>query len=450
MKLKRLTALLLAAAMAFSTAVTALPAYAEGEGGAASSQSAPDADSTPGGPVGDGEPNSGPSGDPVNGNTPDNTNNDANGDPAGDPNSDPAGDPTGDPGTQQGEECTCTARCTDSARNEDCPICKDDSAQCAYPLVNVEFALTPAPQNGYAECDTDTTLTIKGSVDGARVESVTVSITLTTDELNLLEGKLTDFTISQDSDGNQVLFFTVANTDDGKVNFERTITISAANQDLAKLDISTDDISITYQPDTLDKEDVGLTLEPKEGIQMTLVKKLPTATGDYGSGVAFDTTVDPLTVTYVDSEGNPAAIQQDPPEYKLYFQVEGMDEPRCVQDQVELPFGLENEDIPTVTTTAGDSTWTGKVEDASKLPSQVLVKTAEGDYQAVPVTWTLVPSYAELYEDAKLVQITEDNKGDYPAGLKVDNWYYIAAPEPYPDDTVTVETYLDSLTHTLY
>ena len=144
MKLKRLTALLLAAAMAFSTAVTALPAYAEGEGGAASSQSAPDADSTPGGPVGDGEPNSGPSGDPVNGNTPgepngntpgdpnsdpangaepgapdsdangdpsgtpaggstpDNTNNDANSDPAGDPNSDPAGDPTGDPGTQQG------------------------------------------------------------------------------------------------------------------------------------------------------------------------------------------------------------------------------------------------------------------------------------------------------------------------------------------------------------
>ena len=496
MKLKRLTALLLAAAMAFSTAVTALPAYAEGEGGAASSQSAPDADSTPGGPVGDGEPNSGPSGDPVNGNTPgepngntpgdpnsdpangtepgapdsdanggpsgdpvngntpDNTNNDANGDPAGDPNSDPAGDPTGDPGTQQGEECTCTARCTDSARNEDCPICKDDSAQCAYPLVNVEFALTPAPQNGYAECDTDTTLTIKGSVDGARVESVTVSITLTTDELNLLEGKLTDFTISQDSDGNQVLFFTVANTDDGKVNFERTITISAANQDLAKLDISTDDISITYQPDTLDKEDVGLTLEPKEGIQMTLVKKLPTATGDYGSGVAFDTTVDPLTVTYVDSEGNPAAIQQDPPEYKLYFQVEGMmQSPRWVNETDSLPFGLENEDISTVTPTAGESTWTGTVEDASKLPSQVLVKTGDGGYQAVPVTWTLVPSYETYYGGATIVRIPPEGETypeGIPAGLTPGNWYYIAAPEPYPDDTVTVKDYLDSLTHTLY
>lgn len=498
MKLKRLTALLLAAAMAFSTAVTALPAYAEGEGGAASSQSAPDADSTPGGPVDDGEPNSGPSGDPVNGNTPgepngntpgdpnsdpangtepgapdsdanggpsgdpvngntpDNTNNDPNsdpaGDPAGDPNSDPAGDPTGDPGTQQGEECTCTARCTDSARNEYCPICKDDSAQCAYPLVNVEFALTPAPQNGYAECDTDTTLTIKGSVDGARVESVTVSITLTTDELNLLEGKLTDFTIPQDSDGNQVLFFTVANID-GKVNFERTITISAANQDLAKLDISTDDISITYQPDTLDKEDVGLTLEPKEGIQMTLVKKLP-GDNDYGSGVAFETTVAPLTVTYVDSEGNPAAIQQDPPEYKLYFQVVGMmQSPRWVNETNSLPFGLENEDLPTVTPTAGESTWTGTVEDASKLPSQVLVKTDDGDYKAVPVTWTLVPSYETYYDDAKIVQIPPEGEPypeDIPAGLTPGNWYYIAAPEPYPDDTVTVETYLDSLTHTLY
>ena len=492
MKLKRLTALLLAAAMAFSTAVTALPAYAEGEGGAASSQSAPDADSTPGGPVDDGEPNSGPSGDPVNGNTPgepngntpgdpnsdpangtepgapdsdanggpsgtpaggstpDNTNNDPNGDPAGDPNSDPAGDPTGDPGTQQGEECTCTARCTDSARNEYCPICKDDSAQCAYPLVNVEFALTPAPQNGYAECDTDTTLTIKGSVDGARVESVTVSITLTTDELNLLEGKLTDFTISQDSDGNQVLFFTVANID-GKVNFERTITISAANQDLAKLDISTDDISITYQPDTLDKEDVGLTLEPKEGIQMTLVKKLP-GDNDYGSGVEFDTTVAPLTVTYVDSKGSPAAIQQDPPEYKLYYQVEEwMTEARPVEDS--LPFGLENDDIPPVTTTAGESTWTGTVEDASKLPSQVLVKTAKGDYQAVPVTWTLVPSYETYYDGAKIVQIPPEGEPypeDIPAGLTPGNWYYIAAPEPYPDDTVTVKDYLDSLTHTLY
>ena len=320
--------------------------------------------------------------------------------------------------------------------------------------MNVEFALTPAPQNGYAECDTDTTLTIKGSVDGARVESVTVSITLTTDELNLLEGKLTDFTISQDSDGNQVLFFTVDNTDDGKVNFERTITISAANQDLAKLDISTDDISITYQPDTLDKEDVGLTLEPKEGIQMTLVKKLPTATGDYGSGVAFETTVAPLTVTYVDSEGKPAAIQQDPPEYKLYFQVVGMmQSPRWVNETDSLPFGLENEDLPTVTPTAGGSTWTGKVEDASKLPSQVLVKTGDGDYKAEPVTWTLVPSYAELYEDAKLVQIPEEGEPypeDIPAGLTPSNWYYIAAPEPYPDDTVTVETYLDSLTHTLY
>ena len=175
MKLKRLTALLLAAAMAFSTAVTALPAYAEGEGGAASSQSAPDADSTPGGPVDDGEPNSGPSGDPVNGNTPGEPNgntpgdpnsdpangtepgapdSDANGDPSGtpaggstpdntnnDPNSDPAGDPTGDPGTQQGEECTCTALCTSAdAKDTICSVCNEDYAKCAFEQVTVQFS----------------------------------------------------------------------------------------------------------------------------------------------------------------------------------------------------------------------------------------------------------------------------------------------------------------------
>ena len=155
MKLKRLTALLLAAAMAFSTAVTALPAYAEGEGGAASSQSAPDADSTPGGPVDDGEPNSGPSGDPVNGNTPGDPNSEPDGDPSGDPvngntpdntnndpSGDPAGDPTGDPGTQQGEECTCTALCTSAeTKNTTWPVCSgDDWAKCAFEQVTVQFS----------------------------------------------------------------------------------------------------------------------------------------------------------------------------------------------------------------------------------------------------------------------------------------------------------------------
>lgn len=495
MKLKRLTALLLAAAMAFSTAVTALPAYAEGEGGAASSQSAPDADSTPGGPVDDGEPNSGPSGDPVNGNTPgepngntpgdpnsdpangtepgapdseangdpsgtpaggstpDNTNNDPNSDPAGDPNSDPAGDPTGDPGTQQGEKCTCAALCTSAdAKDTTCSVCNEDYAKCAFEQVTVQFSF----QNGtasYVSCNQQVTLQIHASMASKLIEKVTVKIRLSQQEAELIQYSAADGMQTEaaaDGSGDVILSFTITPEQGGggEGGATKSLTVKPKEGvDFATLQITGDDVEIVTEPENaLEKSQITIQTPTNT---LTFVKKLPGDNG-YGSGVEFDTTVAPLTVTYVDSKGNPAAIQQDPPEYKLYFQVEGMEKPRCVQDQVELPFGLETDDLPTVTTTAGDSTWTGKVEDASKLPSQVLVKTADGGYQAVPVTWTLVPSYAELYEDAKLVQITEDNKGDYPAGLKVDNWYYIAAPEPYPEDTVAVESYLDALPHTLY
>ena len=485
MKLKRLTALLLAAAMAFSTAVTALPAYAEGEGGAASSQSAPDADSTPGGPVDDGEPNSGPSGDPVNGNTPgepngntpgdpnsdpangtepgapdsdangdpsgtpaggstpDNTNNDPNSDPAGDPNSDPAGDPTGDPGTQQGEECTCTALCVDGNVDDACTVCSSNAQNCAFQELEVNLAFDDSAT--YLQVGSETGLKINATVASKSVESVTIKIALSEEESGLISLRGSG-NVSYDA-ANRMLSVTLTPDENGEAGINSKITIKPGSDvDFATLEITRDDIQIVTDPEgalTDDQISVGVPSKP-----LTFVKILPD--NGYGSGVAFETTVAPLTVTYVDSKGNPAAIQQDPPEYKLYFQVEGMEKPRCVQDQVELPFGLETDDLPTVTTTAGDSTWTGTVEDASKLPSQVLVKTGDGGYQAVPVTWTLVPSYAELYEDAKLVQITEDNKGDYPAGLKVDNWYYIAAPEPYPEDTVAVESYLDALPHTLY
>lgn len=499
MKLKRLTALLLAAAMAFSTAVTALPAYAEGEGGAASSQSAPDADSTPGGPVGDGEPNSGPSGDPVNGNTPgepngntpgdpnsdpangtepgapdsdanggpsgdpvngntpDNTNNDANGDPAGDPNSDPAGDPTGDPGTQQGEECTCTALCTSAdAKDTTCSVCNEDYAKCAFEQVTVQFSF----QNGtasYVGCNQQVTLQIHASMASKWIEKVTVKIRLSQQEAELIQYSAADGMQTEaaaDGSGDVILSFTITPEQGGggEGGATKSLTVKPKEGvDFATLQITGDDVEIVTEPENaLEKSQITIQTPTNT---LTFVKKLPGDNG-YGSGVAFDTTVDPLTVTYVDSEGNPAAIQQDPPEYKLYFQVEGMMQSPCwVNETDSLPFGLENEDLPTVTPTAGDSTWTGKVEDASKLPSQVLVKTGDGDYKAVPVTWTLVPSYETYYDDAKIVQIPPEEEPypeDIPAGLTPGNWYYIAAPEPYPDDTITVKDYLDSLTHTLY
>lgn len=488
MKLKRLTALLLAAAMAFSTAVTALPAYAEGEGGAASSQSAPDADSTPGGPVDDGEPNSGPSGDPVNGNTPgepngntpgdpnsdpangtepgapdsdanggpsgtpaggstpDNTNNDPNSDPAGDPNSDPAGDPTGDPGTQQGEECTCTALCVDGNVDDACTVCSSSAQNCAFQELEVNLSFDDSAT--YLQVGSETGLKINATVASKSVESVTIKIALSEEESGLISLSGSG-NVSYDA-ANRMLSVTLTPDENGKAGINSKITIKPGSDvDFATLEITRDDIQIVTDPEgalTDDQISVGVPSKP-----LTFVKILPD--NGYGSGVAFETTVAPLTVTYVDSEGKPAAIQQDPPEYKLYFQVEGMDKPRCVQDQVELPFGLENEDLPTVTPTAGESTWTGTVEDASKLPSQVLVKTGGGGYKAVPVTWTLVPSYETYYDDATIVRIPPEGETypeDIPAGLKPGNWYYIAAPEPYPEDTVAVESYLDALPHTLY
>ena len=487
MKLKRLTALLLAAAMAFSTAVTALPAYAEGEGGAASSQSAPDADSTPGGPVDDGEPNSGPSGDPVNGNTPgepngntpgdpnsdpangtepgapdsdangdpsgtpaggstpDNTNNDPNSDPAGDPNSDPAGDPTGDPGTQQGEECTCMALCVDGNVDDACTVCSSNAQNCAFQELEVNLSFDDSAT--YLQVGSETGLKINATVASKSVESVTIKIALSEEESGLISLSGSG-NVSYDA-ANRMLSVTLTPDENGEAGINSKITIKPGSDvDFATLEITRDDIQIVTDPEgalTDDQISVGVPSKP-----LTFVKILPD--NGYGSGVEFDTTVAPLTVTYVDSKGNPAAIQQDPPEYKLYYQVEGwMTEARPVEDS--LPFGLENEDIPTVTTTAGESTWTGTVEDASKLPSQVLVKTDDGDYKAVPVTWTLVPSYETYYDDAKIVQIPPEGEPypeDIPAGLTPGNWYYIAAPEPYPDDTVTVKDYLDSLTHTLY
>ena len=488
MKLKRLTALLLAAAMAFSTAVTALPAYAEGEGGAASSQSAPDADSTPGGPVDDGEPNSGPSGDPVNGNTPgepngntpgdpnsdpangtepgapdsdangdpsgtpaggstpDNTNNDPNSDPAGDPNSDPAGDPTGDPGTQQGEECTCMALCVGGNVDDTCTVCSSNAQNCAFQELEVNLSFDDSAT--YLQVGSETGLKINATVASKSVESVTIKIALSEEESGLISLSGSG-NVSYDA-ANRILSVTLTPDENGEAGINSKITIKPGSDvDFATLEITRDDIQIVTDPEgalTDDQISVGVPSKP-----LTFVKILPD--NGCGSGVAFDTTVAPLTVTYVDSEGNPAAIQQDPPEYKLYYQVEGMDEPRCIQDQVDLPFGLETDDLPTVTTTAGESTWTGTVEDASKLPSQVLVKTGNGDYQAVSVTWTLVPSYETYYDGATIVQIPPEEEPypeDIPAGLTPGNWYYIAAPEPYPDDTVTVKDYLDSLTHTLY
>lgn len=337
------------------------------------------------------------------------------------------------------------ALCVDGNVDDACTVCSSNAQNCAFQELEVNLSFDDSAT--YLQVGSETGLKINATVASKSVESVTIKIALSEEESGLISLSGSG-NVSYDA-ANRMLSVTLTPDENGEAGINSKITIKPGSDvDFATLEITRDDIQIVTDPEgalTDDQISVGVPSKP-----LTFVKILPD--NGYGSGVEFDTTVAPLTVTYVDSKGNPAAIQQDPPEYKLYYQVEGwMTEARPVEDS--LPFGLENEDIPTVTTTAGESTWTGTVEDASKLPSQVLVKTDDGDYKAVPVTWTLVPSYETYYDDAKIVQIPPEGEPypeDIPAGLTPGNWYYIAAPEPYPDDTVTVKDYLDSLTHTLY
>lgn len=508
MKQKRLTALLLAAAMAFSTAVTALPAYAEG--GTAFSQSdlgengdpntapangsesgAPNTDPVQGGEPG--EPNTDPvqgsepgalNTDPANGSEPDDPNSEsaANGTEPGDPNTAPAngdtpstldagpdngalGDPNGDPaGEPEGgdepvdwRDCTCTTwRCNADLEdiNEDCPVCREHPEECAFTQldINLNFYTGKDREDDaeYVALDGAAWLLIDITVNGRRVDSLDVSIALTAEEAACLEPQDEDVTIEETPDGGSLLKFTVECPGEYDA-VEKWIKVKASESTVATdtIDIATkEDIQYTIHPDE-DAANPGV-ITTLIGDTLTFVKKLPTES-EYGSGIKFDAPVSAVRVYYVDSEGNPAPRQQDAPQFTLCYSLDNGDT-WAELDPEDLPFGLEKEEIPAIVTKATDDhTWSGEIEqDKKTLPSEVLGMDGYGRIDRKAVRWELKPSYEKLYEGAKLVQITEDNQDDYPAGLEVDNWYYIAAPEPYPEDTVAVESYLDSLTHTLY
>ena len=74
-----------------------------------------------------------------------------------------------------------------------------------------------------------------------------------------------------------------------------------------------------------------------------------------------------------------------------------------------------------------------------------------GSYVEQPVSWYLAPSYPQDYypNAGELVEITDQNAGNYPAGLGR-GWYYIAGQEPFPDDTVTVKEFVEQFTHNVY
>lgn len=475
MKMKRLAALFLAAAMSISTAATALPVYAEDapqpsslteetDGGAADTQPEQQPQPGPGPEEGAGSTPASPQPSPESGQTtqpeqqpaqpiqlPETQGDTAPAAGTPDPNEglcphhikhdDTCGYVEAQPGSPCAFvcpvcDCTCTSLCAPEQGDPDCPVCAEDPDACTYTTVEVSVRI----DSQYEVCaDKNVFITIGGKITGEKVESAAVNIALTEDEISMLG--------SLDNTGLTLNGNTLSFTVDQKITngiFSTSLNIHA--DALATLDISSEDITVTLSPEKYQteeyKDQVGISTD---GGKLTFVEKLPTQDDPYGGGLEYDTKVDALAVRYVDSEGNPAARQEDAPVFTLYYQVGG-DKPQALGPE-HLPFGMD--DAPAIAAAPADNTWTGSVADPSLLPSRVL--TWAGDaFQEQPVRWYLQPSYTESNTNGTLVQITEDNKDQYPAGLAVGSWYFIANPEPFPDDVPEVIESLKNLHHTVY
>lgn len=337
-------------------------------------------------------------------------------------------------------DCTCTSLCTPEQRDPDCPVCQNDYKDCTFTTVEVSVWFSGDNYNGghYAQCGAQNIfVSVQGTITGKKVTSAEVAVTLTQEELALL-GDLSDRGLQLD--GDKLKFTVDMNEQTGSGIFSASFNVRS--DALATLDIADTDISVTLTPE--EYQNSGLVGVSASGDRLTFVEKLPTQNDPYGGGLEYAAVVDELAVHYVDSEGNPAARQEDAPFFTLYYQV-GDDEPQAL-DPEDRPFGMD--DAPVIAAPA-DNTWTGSVADASRLPSRVL--TWAGDaFQEQSVSWYLQPSYTVDNTNGTLVQITEDNKDQYPAGLAVGSWYFIANPEPFPDDVPEVIETLGNLHHTVY
>lgn len=333
-------------------------------------------------------------------------------------------------------DCTCTSLCEDESINEECPVCSKDHANCTFTTVDIGL-LFGMNYVEYGE-SSGTTLSVVGNINGKKVNQAQVTVSLSEEEAAMLDvSGLTDVSLN----GNQLIFTLVNDENTGKVSMNCEIPVQSDS--LSTLEITKEDIRVSILPEEYQASPyVNLNLT---GDKVTFVEKLPVDDA-YGSGTAYSAQVEDVTVHYVDSEGISAPRQERAPNFLLYYHMAG-NEPTALQEG-NLPFGLD--EIPEISTAAGTDTWTGQVKDASTLPSTVLV-LQDGEYVEKAVTWFLKPSYPDdYYENAgRLVEITDDNAGDYPAGLGR-GWYFIGGMEPFPDDVVAVEEYVSSLKHDVY
>lgn len=333
-------------------------------------------------------------------------------------------------------DCICTSLCEDGSIDMDCPVCAEDHTSCTFTTVDVSLTF----DTNYAEYGESggTTLCVVGNINGKKVDQAQVTVLLSEEEAAMLDvSGLSDVSLN----GKQLIFTLINDENTGRVSMNCEIPVQADS--LSTLEITKEDIQVSIAPEEYQASPcVNLNLT---GDKLTFVEKLP-VDEQYGSGTAYSAQVEDVTVHYVDRDGAAAARQQAAPNFILYYQIAG-EEPLALQEG-DLPFGLKA--IPDISTKADENTWTGRVADTSALPSTVLV-LQDASYVEKEVTWLLKPSYPDdYYENAgSLVEITEENAGDYPAGLGR-GWYFIGGLEPFPDDIVTVEEYVSSLKHDVY
>lgn len=367
-----------------------------------------------------------------------------------------AGDGDGDGGTGEPSECTCTAPCTAESKNEQCTVCTADYTQCkgeqSQPAEEIDLAVGWEPMQLYAEYDDSVDITVSGSLSGTGAESVTVAITLSDAEAALLIGleNNADFTLTDDdpSDGVQTLFFTVTAGE----SFDKTLTASAPDATQPTVfDVASKDVTATAtsaEGNAAPMVQVSFNEGATAASTLTFVEKLPDADNPYGSVTESEGSVDELTVTYVDKDGQPIARQETAPTFTLWYQVG--DAEAVEVDEENPPFGLTQ--LPEITAASADTTWTGSVakDTALPLPSKVLVALEGDTVVEKTISWFLKPSYPEDYypNAGTLVQITEDNKETYP-NLTVGQWVFIAGETPYEDDDITI-TEKTSLSHNIY
>ena len=332
-------------------------------------------------------------------------------------------------------DCTCTSLCEEGAVDMDCPVCAADHTNCTFTTVDVSLAFPV----DYAEFGGDgASLSVVAGINGKKVDRAQVTVQLSEEEAAMLDvSGLTDVSL----EGNRLTFTLVNDESTGKVSMRCEIPVRADS--LSTLEITGGDIQLSVFPEEYQAGPyVNFNLT---GDRLTFVEKLPVE-GAYGSGTMYPAQVDDVTVHYVDSEGISAPRQEQAPTFQLYYQIAGQ-EPLALQEG-NLPFGIA--EIPEISTVAGADTWTGLVADASTLPSAVLA-LQDGAYVEQEVAWFLRPSYPDdYYENAGgLVEITDDNADEYPAGLGR-GWYFIGGMEPFPDDIVVVEEYVSNLKHDVY